>query len=254
MIGYIYVTKNLVNGKSYIGKHEATQFEPDRYIGSGLLLKRAIDCYGIENFTQEILESCDTKEQLNLREKYWIDYYDAVNSDQFYNIASGGQGGNTLAGFTEDERIEFSKKISERWASYNEEEYDLISKKISASNSGKPKSEEHKKNISKSRIERQVAKGKNNPMYGKDRSGEKASCYGKHWYNNGDVQRYFTEEEYINIYKDQGFIPGQISTEEHHNRIKGYTNISKNGIRKKVHKDNLEEFLLDGWKLGWTSK
>lgn len=70
MFGYIYKTTNLVNGKQYIGKHKATKFEPDKYIGSGTLLLRAIKKYGKHNFSCELLECCDTLEQLNDRERY----------------------------------------------------------------------------------------------------------------------------------------------------------------------------------------
>lgn len=42
MYGYIYLTTNLINGKKYIGQHASPVFEPDRYIGSGVILWKAI--------------------------------------------------------------------------------------------------------------------------------------------------------------------------------------------------------------------
>ena len=45
---YIYLTKNIVNGKSYVGKHTyrgKDSFDKN-YLGSGYLLKRAIKKYG----------------------------------------------------------------------------------------------------------------------------------------------------------------------------------------------------------------
>ena len=70
MYGYIYKTINLINNKMYIGKHRATIFEPNRYIGSGPILMKAIKKYGKENFKCELIEWCETKQQLDEREQY----------------------------------------------------------------------------------------------------------------------------------------------------------------------------------------
>lgn len=69
MIGYIYKTTNLINGKIYIGKHEAVEHDK-KYFGSGYLLNKAIEKYGIENFSNEIIEECDKYEELDEREIY----------------------------------------------------------------------------------------------------------------------------------------------------------------------------------------
>jgi hypothetical protein len=61
----IYKTTNLINGKIYIGKDSKNN---SKYLGSGLLLKRAILKYGKENFKKEILEECSSIEELNQRE------------------------------------------------------------------------------------------------------------------------------------------------------------------------------------------
>lgn len=49
----IYKTTNLVNEKFYVGKDIKNN---PNYLGSGLILKNAINKYGIENFKKEILE------------------------------------------------------------------------------------------------------------------------------------------------------------------------------------------------------
>ena len=93
MFGYIYETTNLVNGKKYRGKRESKTFILD-YYGSGKRLKKAIIKYGRENFDVRIIEKCDNREQLNEREKYWInDLRNNYPPEMIYNIADGGIGG-----------------------------------------------------------------------------------------------------------------------------------------------------------------
>lgn len=92
---FIYRTINNVNGKSYIGKHSTDRLD-DGYIGSGILLAKAINKYGKNNFSREIIELCENDNELNEREKFWIEKYDCVNSNDYYNISFGGEGGDHL--------------------------------------------------------------------------------------------------------------------------------------------------------------
>lgn len=86
----IYITTNLITGHKYIGKSSRNS---ETYLGSGTILKNAIKKYGIENFKKEIIEECETLEELNEREYYWIQKYNAVESNEFYNLVDGGHGG-----------------------------------------------------------------------------------------------------------------------------------------------------------------
>ena len=88
----IYLTTNLINNKKYIGKDVKNN---SAYLGSGILLKKAIKKYGKENFIKTILYECDNLKVLSEMEKNFIKQYDAVNSIDFYNIHCGGDGGNT---------------------------------------------------------------------------------------------------------------------------------------------------------------
>lgn len=90
MIGYIYKTTNLKNGKIYIGQHVASKFEPNKYIGSGCLFKAALKYYGISNFKCELLATCNSINELNELEKYYIKYYNSQDRSIGYNIADGG--------------------------------------------------------------------------------------------------------------------------------------------------------------------
>ena len=82
----VYKTINLINNKFYIGQDSKNN---PNYLGSGLLLKKAINKYGKENFRKEILEYCQSKQELNEAEVWWIDYLKA--KELGYNIRNGGQ-------------------------------------------------------------------------------------------------------------------------------------------------------------------
>lgn len=115
----IYKTTNLINGKFYIGKDKNNN---DSYLGSGLLLKKAIKKYGKENFKKEILEFCQDEEELNDKEKYWILNTNAINLG--YNILEGGTGGDTFT--NNPNKLEISKKYFNR--RHTQETKDKISK------------------------------------------------------------------------------------------------------------------------------
>jgi len=88
---YIYKITNNINGRWYIGKHNGTD---PTYMGSGKLLKQAYKKYGKENFKKEILETCDTEEQLNFCEARWIALTGAITDPNSYNLVDGGTGGD----------------------------------------------------------------------------------------------------------------------------------------------------------------
>lgn len=95
MFGYVYVTTNLIDNTKYIGQHVSATFDKN-YYGSGLLLIEAIKQFGKENFFIEILENCSNYQKLDEKEKYWISFYNATVSEEFYNLAEGGASGGIL--------------------------------------------------------------------------------------------------------------------------------------------------------------
>jgi group I intron endonuclease len=87
----IYEITNLINGKKYIGKDKNNN---PNYLGSGKLITAAITKYGKQNFRKEILEYCDSYEHMCEREMFWIDKFDAIQSEKYYNLGTGGHGGD----------------------------------------------------------------------------------------------------------------------------------------------------------------
>lgn len=116
MYGYIYKTINMIDEKVYIGKHTNEYVRKNncidpKYFGSGKVITNAIAKYGVDKFKCEILEWCDSLENLNNREKYWINYYMTNYPTTCYNLAEGGSGGNNLKYKTEKEKLEIFDRI-----------------------------------------------------------------------------------------------------------------------------------------------
>ena len=104
---YIYKITNKLNGKIYVGKHSSEKID-NTYMGSGVIIKKAIKKYGKENFKKSILEVCEDENLLNIQEKYWIKKTGAFENDYGYNLTKGGEG---LLGFIPS--AESIKKASE---------------------------------------------------------------------------------------------------------------------------------------------
>jgi hypothetical protein len=87
----VYKTTNLINNKYYIGCHKCNNLN-DGYVGSGKILKRAIDKYGIENFSREILHYCNNEEEMKEKEKEIVNEKFITDLNN-YNLKIGGTGG-----------------------------------------------------------------------------------------------------------------------------------------------------------------
>lgn len=121
-MGYIYKITNNINGKCYIGKTERTiKVRWSEHIRLSRLkldlpLYRAFSKYGVDNFSIEEIEQCDST-TIDEREIYWIDYFNSYRKG--YNCTAGGEGGIK----THEEYIDV---IIERYL--NGERLDLVCK------------------------------------------------------------------------------------------------------------------------------
>lgn len=166
--GFIYITTCMINGKRYIGQRQFKNYGGkrwDKYLGSGTIFLKAVKKYGRDSFYRDIVAIAYSKEELDNLEIEWIKNYNAVENDDFYNIADGGHGGNKYAGKTEEEMLEIRKKISIANSGENNPMYGIhmvspmkdkhhseeAKQKMSKSNAkvwlGKRFSEEHKKKM-----------------------------------------------------------------------------------------------------------
>jgi len=87
----VYKITNTLNGKIYVGMHQTKDLN-DRYYGSGSLIKRAIEKYGIDNFTKEYLAIFNNKGEMIDFEMELINEEFVKRSDT-YNMKLGGYGG-----------------------------------------------------------------------------------------------------------------------------------------------------------------
>ena len=107
---YVYEITNNINGKKYIGKRKCRcSIEDDYYMGSGAALALAKKKYGIQNFSKRIIEVCSTEDDAYKREEYWINHFNAVESDEYYNLIEGGKN-NKYKKMTKSQRAEMNKK------------------------------------------------------------------------------------------------------------------------------------------------
>jgi group I intron endonuclease len=148
MMFLIYKITNATNGKVYIG--QTTKPLQERFVKhcnskSCKHLRNAIDKYGKDNFTIELLTVCGMQETTDYWERYFIKRYQSNNRKIGYNIRGGGKDGSTIS----------------------QESRDIISRKNRGSGNGQSKLTEKIVNLIRldDRSEPQIAK-----TYGVSRS------------------------------------------------------------------------------------
>lgn len=235
--GYIYVTHCTASDKFYIGKHKFDttipywsnnlqnnedffmshgfnmfQIDPN-YLGSGKILHKAIQKYGIENFyIQDILDIAANENDLCDLETYYIlEYRLMYGWDRIYNIADGGNGGDLIKNYSEEKQREINMKkvhygdrnhfhtnprIGELNGMYGKHHTNETKSKIRQSKIGGRASIETRMLMSKNR--------KNNPKF------RPPSRKGKIVVNDGFHNKVIDPDELDN-YLSNGFVHGGIS-------------------------------------------
>lgn len=94
---YIYMIKNLINNKVYIGQTEnlkrrfAEHKSLGKYKNRNHPLYNSIKNYGIDNFSFNVIEIWITIEETDKAEQFQIECLDSQNSNFGYNLTGGGR-------------------------------------------------------------------------------------------------------------------------------------------------------------------
>lgn len=229
----IYLRTNMVNGKQYVGQTNDMKIRDYCWYSTnmkyaGAYITNARNKYGTENFKTEILKECDTQEELN----HWEQYYIKELNTKFpngYNLTDGG-GGISGYHFSEKQRL---KKIGLK---HSEE----TKKKISQSLKGKIVSEESKKKMSEAQ-HRFFENGGVSPFKGKHHTEESKkklseSNRGKTAWNKGTK----------GVMKS--WIKGKHHTEESKKKMSEAKKGKPSKNRKKVYQYTLDGELVKVWE------
>lgn len=247
MYGYIYETTCIPTGKKYIGMHKWSKDTIDpNYIGSGKLLIKAIKKYGFNNFSCRLIESCNSLEELNEKEIYWIKYYNAVEDENYYNIANGGEG-HTCEPWNKGLHVPINEN-SARALEYG--------RHLPASEKQKKQLSERRKNIKVSESTREKLRAKQ---------------LGKKCINNGIIAKYVSEAD-LNEYLGSGWKLGHLPKDRsdrvnkfkqtHYSKdnsewkenirkaVKGRKWVTNGIIDKQIKPEEIDWYLSIGFKLG----
>lgn len=107
---YVYIITNKINHKFYIGKHSTNNLD-DGYMGSGIAVSKAIQKYGLENFSKRILCFCDSSDDALKVEEFLVTE-NLIKREDCYNANIGGKGGS-IKGKHWNLSNETKKRISE---------------------------------------------------------------------------------------------------------------------------------------------
>ena len=205
----IYKITDKINNKIYIGQHQTENID-DKYMGSGILIKKAIKKYGKENFEKEILFECSSLEEMNQKEKEIVNE-DFIKRNDTYNLVEGGKGGSSagyLGYLSLKNHLDNDEMFKKEWLiKVKNNAYKVLPKLQEGARQyvennggaflGKKHTIETKQKIS--------LKNKNNHL------GERNTQYGKIWINNPNIeQNKIINKELLDIYLNNGWMKGRI--------------------------------------------
>lgn len=157
----IYKVTNLINNKLYIGQTSGKlKTRWSKHVRSSLnfiknsAFPQAIRKYSSKNFLIEEIDLCESNEEADYIEKYWIKFYKTQNNNYGYNIAEGGKTTRGIKHTPENVEKNRQGQIKRFETIESREKYSLIMKEKYASGEiihgrmGKIDSEEIKDNMS----------------------------------------------------------------------------------------------------------
>lgn len=113
--GFIYMTRNNVTGKIYIGKHKRTMNIEDIndswFLGTGKGLNKAIRKYGEDSFSRTIIYECSSQDHLDYMENIFTGLYEDTEDSIFYDLIRMNMSKSRYAPMTEKARKNIAREI-----------------------------------------------------------------------------------------------------------------------------------------------
>lgn len=172
----VYIHTNILNNKKYIG---ITKQQPEARWKNGKGYKttshfrHAIDKYGWENFSHEIIYTNLSAEEAGQKEKELIQHYNTTNSNYGYNNSTGGE-----ISFTFTHSKEARKKMSESHKKLPVNQYAI--EKMKEANSKKVQCIETGEIFNSASEAKRIKQIKGNHIT-ECCKGERKTCGGFHW-------------------------------------------------------------------------
>jgi hypothetical protein len=179
---FIYKTTCSITGNYYLGMHSTDNLDDD-YLGSGRRLRNSIRKHGEENHVREIIEFCNTREDLAKREAEIVNLNE-IAKQKCMNLCLGGWGGFiSIEGYKKG-----AKKMNEIINLRKKSDPDFLERcKIASANGIRKAHKEGKIPYGISFVGKQHSEETKQKMRDKasQRVGDKNSQYGTCWITNG---------------------------------------------------------------------
>ena len=237
--GVIYMLKNKLNNKVYIGKTK--QGVEKRYkqhllatnntkiLDYNLPVHRAMRKYGFSNFELSVIDSAYNLEDLNTKEKYWISKYNSTDSSFGYNLCKGGDGGSPVI-ISEKTREKFRKNSTGKTMIHDSQKTYRI----------------NKEDLQKY-LDNGFQYGPKPYTRSKDFKSKVSFTLSNMVAINNGVSQTRVKKEELNHYLSQGWVKGWIKKNKA-KQIRIYR--SREEDSKVIYEDELTHYLSEGWIVG----
>jgi hypothetical protein len=229
--------------------------------------QRAIDKFGWDNIQSEVLDIAETMQEAHELEQKYIEQYDAMNPDRGYNRKGSGYSMSRVR------RIQMSKNTKEFWKdeSHLDKMKEAIAEsrkspeyrqKVSEAIKEKWQDERYRKKVSNSmRVRMQNPEVKKQmsdatrQRFDSEESRKQHSNLMKEVMHRPEVRAKFLESREKIDWHSEAMIAGRKAcAEANRGTICISKMISGRCKRLRVRREVLENYLEDGWVVGWTTK
>ena len=208
--GFIYLVRNCVNCKVYVGKVESPKTIEKRWkdhVREGRNLKEsrkkavskkiwdthlnnAIAIYGEDVWEVKRIDDARNAEELNEKERYWIKMYDSENREKGYNMTEGGEGGTFRDESVEKLRNSINAKYKDN--AYRERQKKGVKNKRQESNYREKQMEQVKKRNQNPEYIKKLSTAKKRNWNDKKYRNTKTNLVKQQW-KNEEIRKKATE-------------------------------------------------------------